>query len=61
MPSSAPSADPSVMPAGVTTAFTWIVEKCVGMIEIVVANPVLCLGIAIWAAGGAIGLFKRLV
>lgn len=59
MPST--SADPSVMPTGVTTAFTWIVEKAVSVIEIVTANPVLCLGIAIWAAGGAIGLFKRLV
>lgn len=49
------------IPAALSTAFQWIVDKAVDMIEIVTTNPVLCLGIAIWAAGAAIGLFKRLV
>ena len=45
----------------VTTAFTFMVTSAVDMIELVTANPVLSLGIAMWAVGGAIGLFKRLV
>lgn len=49
------------MPAALVSAFQWTVENAVNMIEIVTANAVLCLGIAMWAAGGAIGLFKRLV
>ena len=49
------------IPTALQTAFTWIVDKAVDMIEIVTANPVLCLGIAIWSAGAAIGLFKRIV
>ncbi len=44
-----------------TTALTYMVQRVVSVIGIVTANPVLCLGIAMWAAGGAIGLFKRLV
>lgn len=49
------------MPAALVSAFEWTVQNSVSMIEIVTANAVLCLGIAMWAAGGAIGLFKRLV
>ena len=49
------------MPTSLTTALEFMVNQTVSMIEIVTANPVLCLGIAMWAAGGAIGLFKRLV
>lgn len=49
------------MPASLTTAFTWIVDQTVDMIALVTANEVLCLGIAIWAVGATIGLFKRLV
>lgn len=45
----------------VGTALTFMVEQMVDMIALVTANPVLCLGLAMWAAGGAIGLFKRLV
>lgn len=44
-----------------TTAFTFMVGNAVDMIELVTANAVLCLGLAMWCAGGAIGLFKRLV
>lgn len=49
------------MPPAVGTSFEWIVEQVVQMVTLVFANPVLCLGVAIWAAGGTIGLFKRLV
>lgn len=49
------------MPAALTTAFKWIVDQTVAMIGLVTANEVLCLGIAIWAVGATIGLFKRLV
>ena len=49
------------MPAALTSAFEFMVNNAVDMIEIVTANSVLCLGIAMWCAGGAIGLFKRLV
>ena len=45
----------------VGTALTFMVTNVVDMIELVTGNPVLCLGIAMWAAGGSIGLFKRLV
>lgn len=45
----------------VGTAFGWMVTQSVSMIDLVTANPVLCLGLAIWAVGGTIGLFKRLV
>lgn len=49
------------MPEALQTAFTWVCGNAVSMIEIVTANAVLCLGLAMWAAGGAIGLYKRLV
>ena len=49
------------MPAALTSAFEFMVNNTVDMIAIVTGNAVLCLGIAMWCAGGAIGLFKRLV
>lgn len=49
------------MPESLTTALEFMVNKTVSMIGIVTASPVLCLGLAMWCAGGAIGLFKRLV
>lgn len=49
------------MPEALTTALTFMVEQTVSMIGIVTGNAVLCLGLAMWCAGGAIGLFKRLV
>lgn len=49
------------MPDALVTAFGWVVGNAVDMIDIITANAVLCLGLAMWAAGGAIGLFKRLV
>lgn len=42
-------------------SFGWFVEQTVNMIDLVTANPVLCLGLAMWAVGATIGLFKRLV
>jgi len=51
----------NIIPVAVTTAFTFMVNQTVAMIALVTANEVLCLGIAMWAVGGAIGLFKRLV
>ena len=55
------TSDVTTMPSALGTAFTFMVEKAGSMIGIVTENPVLCLGIAMWCAGGAIGLFKRLV
>lgn len=49
------------MPVAIGTAFEWIVDQTVAMIGLVTADPVLSLGVAIWAAGATIGLFKRLV
>lgn len=49
------------MPTALTTAFTFVVDNTVDMIGIITANEVLCLGIAAWCVGLAIGLFKRLV
>lgn len=51
----------TAIPEALGTAFTFMVNNAVSMISIVTGNAVLCLGIAMWCAGGAIGLFKRLV
>lgn len=53
--------DATAIPDALKTAFSWVVGNSVTMIGIVTGNAVLCLGLAMWAAGGAIGLFKRLV
>lgn len=49
------------MPTAITTAITFITTNVVDMIELVTGNEVLCLGVAAWCVGLAIGLFKRLV
>lgn len=49
------------MPTALTTAVEFVVERLVATIEVVTANPVLCLGVAAWCVGLGIGLFKRLV
>lgn len=49
------------MPEALGTAFTFMVTQLGAMITTVTSNAVLCLGIAIWAVGATIGLFKRLV
>lgn len=51
----------TTIPEPLKEAFKWVVGNAVEMIGIVTGNAVLCLGLAMWAAGGAIGLFKRLV
>ena len=51
----------TAIPDALKTAFAWVVGNSVTMIGIVTGNAVLCLGLAMWCAGGAIGLFKRLV
>lgn len=50
-----------VMPKAVETSVSFIVQQLNTVMGIIVQNPVLCLGIAIWVAGAGIGLFKRLV
>jgi len=49
------------LPQALTTAVTFVVDQLVAMIGTVTGNPVLCLGVAAWCVGLAIGLFKRLV
>ncbi len=49
------------MPEALTTALKFMIDQTVVMIGTVTGNAVLCLGLAMWCAGGAIGLFKRLV
>ena len=51
----------TTIPTALGDAFTFMIQKCGSIIGIVTEHPVLCLGIAMWCAGGAIGLFKRLV
>lgn len=57
----AETATTTAIPDALKTAFSWMVGNAGVMINIVTQNAVLCLGIAVWAAGAAIGLFKRLV
>ena len=49
------------MPTALTTAITFMTSQTVSVMEVVTGNAVLCLGLAMWCIGGAIGLFKRLV
>lgn len=49
------------MPAALTTAITFMTDQTVSVMATVTSNAVLCLGLAMWCIGGAIGLFKRLV
>lgn len=51
----------SEMPSSLGTALSYMVSQVGQVLTTVTANPVLCLGLAMWCAGGAIGLFKRLV
>lgn len=51
----------AAMPTALGTAVTFITEQMISVLGLVTAEPVLCLGIAIWVAGAGIGLFKRLV
>lgn len=49
------------VPAAVTGAASTMIEMCGTVINVVVQNAVLSLGLGIWIVGGGIGLFKRLV
>lgn len=49
------------MPTALTTAITFMTDQTVAVMTTVTSNAVLCLGLAMWCIGGAIGLFKRLV
>lgn len=49
------------MPAALTTAIEFMTNQTVDVMTVVTGNAVLCLGLAMWCIGGAIGLFKRLV
>lgn len=62
-PTTAPTTAPTSVeiPDAVGTSFQWMIDQLVDMASLVFQNPVLCLGVAIWAAGATIGLFKRLV
>lgn len=49
------------MPEAVSTAISFMINQTSTILTTVTTNAVLCLGIAMWCIGGAIGLFKRLV
>lgn len=49
------------MPAGLSTAVEFMTDQIGGVMTTVTTSPLLCLGVAMWCIGGAIGLFKRLV
>lgn len=49
------------MPEGLSTAVTFMTGQIGSVMNTVSSSPLLLLGVAIWAVGGAIGLFKRLV
>lgn len=49
------------VPAAVTAACQYVIEMAGTMINVVVQNAVLSLGLGMWIVGGGIGLFKRLV
>lgn len=49
------------MPSALGTAIGFMTERVGGVMGIITAEPLLCLGVAMWCIGGAIGLFKRLV
>ena len=42
-------------------AITFMTDNIGTILTTVTSNPLLCLGIAMWAIGGAISLFQRLV
>ena len=53
--------DATAMPEAISTAIGFMTARIGAVINTVTTEPVLCLGIAMWCIGGAIGLFKRLV
>lgn len=55
------SSDVTEMPSALGTAITFMTQRIGAVLTTVTTEPVLCLGVAMWCIGGAIGLFKRLV
>lgn len=53
--------DVTAMPEALSTAIGFMTGRIGAVITTVTTEPVLCLGVAMWCIGGAIGLFKRLV
>lgn len=51
----------TTMPDALGSAITFMTGRIGAVISTVTTEPVLCLGLAMWCIGGAIGLFKRLV
>ena len=51
----------TAMPNSLGTAIGFMTEQIGGVMGVVTSEPLLCLGVAMWCIGGAIGLFKRLV
>lgn len=49
------------MPVAFTNAVEWVASNIGTVMGIVTGNAILCLGVAVWAVGSGIGLFKRLV
>ncbi len=49
------------MPEAVGTALTWLVTNVGTILEIVTSNVVLSLGLAAWAIGLAISIYRRFV
>lgn len=53
--------DPTVIPEAFKTAVSWVIGNVGTVMTTVTSNAILCLGVAVWAVGSGIGLFKRLV
>ena len=49
------------MPESILDSLGWMVQRVVSVIGMVTVSPLLLLGLAMWAAGGAIALFRRVV
>ena len=49
------------MSESIFESFGWMVHRVVSVIDLVTVSPLLLLGLAMWAAGGAIALFRRVV
>lgn len=49
------------MPESILDSLGWMVQRVVSVIGMVTISPLLLLGLAMWAVGGAIALFRRLV
>lgn len=55
------TSDVASMPDALGTAVEFMTGRIGAVMNTVTTEPLLCLGVAMWCIGGAIGLFKRLV